>query len=153
MLKEKIADDLKEAMRARDDVRRRTLRSLRAALMEKEIAGREGGAGTLSEQQGLSVLQKQAKQRRDSIQQFDEAGRDDLAAQEREELEVIEGYLPDELSDEALDGELRKIIQRTGASSPQDMGRVMGAAMQELRGRVQGGRVQQHVQQLLAKEE
>jgi uncharacterized protein YqeY len=150
MLKEKLADDLKEAMRARDDVRRRTLRSLRAALMEKEIAGREGKDTTLTEQEELNVLQKQAKQRRDSMQQYDEYGRDDLAERERAELDVIESYLPDRLTDEDLDRILHDIVEDTGASSMGDMGSVMGEAMKRLRGRAQGGRVRQRVQKILS---
>lgn len=150
MLKQKIADDLKAAMRAKDDVRRRTLRSLRAALSEQEIAGRQSGEGvTLTEQEELAVLQKQAKQRRESIQQYEEHGRDDLAERERAELEVIEHYLPDRLSEEDLGRVLHEIIQRTGATSRKDMGRVMGEAMKRLRGRAQGRRVQERVQQML----
>lgn len=151
MLKQKIANDLKAAMRAQDDVRRRTLRSLRAALSEKEIAGRQGeGTVSLTEQEELTVIQKQAKQRRDSIQQYEEAGRDDLAERERAELEVIEEYLPAQLSEEELGSVLHEIIQHTGATTRKDMGRVMGEAMKRLRGRVQGRRVQERVQEMLS---
>ena len=150
MLTEKIAEDLKAAMRAKDDVRRRTLRSLRAALSKKEIAGRQDEQRVaLTEQDELNVLQKEAKQRRDSIQQYEEYGRDDLAERERAELEVIEAYLPARLSDEDLGRILHEIIQHTGATSQKDMGRVMGEAMKRLRGQVQGRRVQQRVQEML----
>ena len=148
-LKDQLADDLKDAMRARDDVRRRTLRSLRAALMEKEIAQREDGAGELTEQEEQAVLRKQAKQRRDALAQYREAGREDLAEKEAAELEVIEGYLPQPLTEEELRKELRAVIQQVGAASPSDMGKVMGEAMRRLRGRADGGRVQQLVQQML----
>lgn len=150
VLKEKLSDDLKAAMRAKDEVRLRTIRSLRAALMEKEIEERKGGEGSLTEEQELSVLQKQAKQRRDSIDQYEEADREDLAAKEREELTVIEDYLPRQLSDEEIRQAVEEVIVSTGASSRADMGKVMGASMQKLRGRAEGRKVQQIAQELLS---
>ncbi len=150
MLKDQLAEDLKAAMRARDDVRRRTLRSLRAALTEAEIAKRTSGTAALDEQEEQVVLQKQAKQRRDAIEQYEEAGREDLAAKERAELEVIEEYLPEKLSDEELRETLQAIIEEVDASSMRDMGKVMGAAMSRLRGRAEGRRVQQHVREMLS---
>jgi uncharacterized protein YqeY len=151
MLKERIAEDLKTAMRNQNEVRRRTLRSLRAALREKELDEHQEGepSAVLTEQQERTVLQKQAKQRRESLQQYEEAGRDDLAEKERAELAVIETYLPERLSDEELERELHEIIERTGATSQNDMGQVMGEAMERLRGRAQGRRVQQRVQEML----
>jgi uncharacterized protein YqeY len=145
MLEDQIADDLKAAMRAKDDARRRALRSLRAALAEKARTG-----GELAEEDEREVLQKQAKQRREALQQYEDAGRDDLAEKERAELAVIEDYLPEPLGDEELDRELEAIIEETGAASMSDMGRVMGTAMDRLRGRAQGGRVQKHVKALLS---
>lgn len=145
MLEDQIADDLKAAMRAKDDARRRALRSLRAALAEKARTG-----GELAEEDERKVLQKQAKQRREALQQYEDAGRDDLAEKERAELAVIEDYLPERLGDEELDRELEAIIEETGAASMSDMGRVMGTAMDRLRGRAQGGRVQKHVKALLS---
>ena len=145
MLEDQIADDLKAAMRAKDDARRRALRSLRAALAEKARTG-----GELAEEDERKVLQKQAKQRREALQQYEDAGRDDLAEKERAELAVIEDYLPERLSDEELDRELEAIIEETGAASMSDMGRVMGTAMDRLRGRAQGVRVQKHVKALLS---
>lgn len=145
VLRDQVADDLKTAMRAEDDVRRRTLRSLRAALAEKARTD-----GELAEEDEMKVLQKQAKQRREALGQYEDAGREDLAEKERAELAVIEDYLPDRLSDEELDDELRAVIEETGADSMSDMGQVMGAAMSRLRGRAQGGRVQEHVQALLS---
>lgn len=150
MLKERLDRDLKEAMRARDQARLRTIRSLRAALTEKEIDQRQGGEATLSEEQELAVAQKQAKQRRDAIEQYEQAGRDDLAAKEQEELDIIESYLPEQLSEAEIREELEGIIAETGAQSPQDMGRVMGAAMQRLRGRADGRQVQELARELLA---
>ena len=134
-LNDQLGDDLKQAMKARDAVRLRTIRSLRAAIKDKEIAERRGGEAQLSEEVYLAVLQKQAKQRRDSIEQFEQAGRDDLVATEREELAVIESYLPQQLGDDEIRSVVEEIVATTGASSMSDIGKVMGAAMQQLRGR------------------
>jgi len=132
-------------------VRRRTLRSLRAALANKEIEQREEGTETtLSEEDALAVVRKQVNQRKDSIDQYEEAGRDDLAERERVEIEVLEEYLPDRLSDEELGERLDAIIEDVGATSMADMGPVMGRAMEEMRGRVDGNRVREMVQARLS---
>ena len=149
MLIEQLNQDLKEAMRARDKVRLRTIRLLRAALIEKEIAERRGGEAELSEEQAMAVLQKQAKQRRDSMEQFENAGREDLAVTEREELEVIKEYLPEQLSEDEIRKEVEAIVADVQASSVKDMGRVMGPAMQRLRGKADGKVVQSLVRELL----
>ena len=147
----RVKQDLTDAMKAQDDVRRRALRSLRAALANKEIAKRRAGAdSSLEDQEELAVVQKQVKQRRDSIEQYEEADRDDLAQKEREEIEVLEDYLPDRLSDEELAERLDAIIDDVGATSMADMGPVMGRAMDELRGRVDGNRVREMVQDRLS---
>lgn len=147
---DRLNDDLKEAMRNQDKVRLRTLRSLRSALKNKEIDQRESGVETdLSEQDQLSVLRKQVNQRKDSIEQYESAGRDDLVEQEQEELDVLNEYMPAQMSDEELEGTLRDIIEEVGAESMADMGAVMGPAMGKLKGRVDGSRVQQVVQSLL----
>jgi hypothetical protein len=149
-LTDQIADELKDAMRAKDKVRLRTLRSLRSALLEKEISKREDGTRTeLSEQEELAVVRKQAKQRQESIEQYQDAGRDDLVDKEQQELDVLQEYLPDPLTDDELRERLETIIEEVGASSMADMGPVMGKAMDQLRGRVDGSRVQQHVKDLL----
>jgi uncharacterized protein YqeY len=147
----RVKQDLTDAMKAQDDVRRRALRSLRAALANKEIAKRRAGAdSSLEDQEELAVVQKQVKQRRDSIEQYEEADRDDLAQKEREEIEVLEDYLPDRLSDEELAERLDALIDDVGATSMADMGPVMGRAMDELRGRVDGNRVREMVQDRLS---
>lgn len=150
MLKDQLSQDLKEAMRARDDVRLRTIRGLRAALLEREIAERQGGEATLTEEQEVQVIQKQAKQRRDAAEQYQAAGRDDLAERELEELRVIDTYLPQQMNDVELDAAIREIIAQVGATSARDTGKVMGEAMRSLRGKADGRRVQQMVQSLLA---
>ena len=148
-LNDQLAEDLKQAMKARDAVRLRTIRSLRAAIKEKEIAERHGGEAHLSEEEYLAVVQKQAKQRRDAIEQFEQAGREDLASAERDELAVIETYLPQQLGDDEIRKVVEEIVAATGASSMRDMGKVMGAAMQQLRGRADGRRINEIARELL----
>lgn len=145
MLKEKLARDLKDAMRSKETVRLSAIRMLQAAIIEKEKAG----GGPLSNEDLVDVVAKQAKQRRDSIRQFQEAGRDDLAEREAAELGFIELYLPAQASDEDIHRTVHEIVQRTGATSMKDMGRVMGEAMSELRGVAEGSRVQAVVRDLL----
>jgi uncharacterized protein YqeY len=148
---DRVKEDLTQAMKAQDDVRRRTLRSLRAALANKEIEQREEGTETtLSPEDELAVVRKQVNQRKDSIEQYEEAGREDLVQREWEEVEVLEEYLPERLSDEALAERLDAIIEEVGATSMADMGPVMGRAMDELRGRVDGDRVRKMVQDALS---
>jgi len=149
-LLDRIDVDLKEAMRQQNKARLRTLRLLRSALKNAEIEAREeGSVGELSEQDQRMVLRKQVNQRRDSIEQYENAGRDDLVQKEREELDILESYMPEPLSDDELEESLREIIDDVGAESMVDMGRVMGRAMSELRGRVDGSRVQSTVRSLL----
>ena len=138
--------DLKNAMIAHDEVRVRTLRSLKAAIQSREI---EQGRGSLTETDIQSVLQKQAKQRRDAMAQFESAGRSDLFSREEEELAVIETYLPEQLSQNDLDAIIRDAITKTGAESVRDMGRVMGIVMPKVRGRADGNLVREAVTRLL----
>ena len=147
---DQLTEDLKQAMKAKDPVRLRTIRSLRAALKEKEIEERRGGEARLSEEQVLAVVQKQAKQRREAITQYEQAGRDDLVAKEREELEIIEAYLPKQLGGDEIRRVVQEIVTTTGASSMRDMGKVMGAAMQQLKGRADGRRINEIVRELLS---
>lgn len=118
--------------------------------MEKEIEQRQGGSATLTEDQELAVLQKQAKQRRDAIEQYEDAGRDDLKEKEEEELVIIEEYLPRQLTEDEVRGVVREVIETTGAESKADMGKVMGAAMGRLRGRADGSMVQRVAVELLS---
>lgn len=150
MLTDTLISDLKAAMLAKDRVRTRTIRSLRAALLEKEIEMRAGGKADVSDEVAFSVLQKQAKQRRDSIDQFEKADREDLAVTEREELTVIQSYLPEQLSEEEIRKEVLAVIEETGASSMKDMGRVMGPVMDRLKGKADGRIVQTVVKESLS---
>ena len=149
MIVEKLKNDMKQAMKSKDAVRLRTIRSLRSAIMAKEIDMRSGGEATISDEDAMGVLHKQAKQRRDSIEQFIAAGRDDLRQVEEEELEIIEAYLPQQLSEEDVRTAVKEIIASTGASGMQDMGKVMGQAMGKLKGQADGSLVQKAARELL----
>ena len=150
MLKERLQSDLKEAMKARDEVRLRTVRFLRAAVMAREIELRTGGTGDIPESEALAVLQKQAKQRRDSIDQFESAGREDLKKIEVEELAIIESYLPAQLSEAEIRTTVETIVKETGADSMRDMGKVMGPAMAKMKGLADGKLVQEAVKSVLS---
>ncbi|MGB0130577.1 GatB/YqeY domain-containing protein [Chlorobium sp.] len=148
-LKEKIDADLKESLKSGKKTRLNAIRSIRAALLEKEVSIRVGGSASLSEEQETEVLVSLAKKRRDAIEQFTAGNRPDLAETEQSELLVIEEYLPEPVSDDEITATVQAIIARTGASSMKDMGRVMGEAMKALKGKADGGKVQQIVKSLL----
>ena len=145
MLKERLAQDLKDAMRAKDTVRLGAIRMLQTAIMQEE----KKTGQPLEAEDLVPIVQKQAKQRRDSIKQFVEGGREDLADRERAELPWIEVYLPAQATDEDIHSVVHAIVQCTGATTMKDMGRVMGEAMSELKGVADGNRVRKVVQQLL----
>lgn len=142
-----ILNDLTSAMKAKDTARVQVLRSLKAKILEKEISERKGSGVVLSDEQVIEVLTKAAKQRLDSIAQFEQAGRTELARSERYEEEVIRSYLPRQLTDEELASIVDETIKETGASGPSDMGRVMGAIMPKVRGRADGGAVNRIVRE------
>ncbi len=146
-LKAKLQRDLKAAMKAGDTVKRNTVRLLLSAVRNAEIAK----GGELTEQEMLVLLQKQAKQRRESIEQYRAAGRQDLVQEEEAELAVIESYLPRMLSEEEIRQEALAQIEAVGATGPKDMGKVMGPLMAKLRGRADGAVVQRVVRELLAR--
>lgn len=142
--------DLKEAMKNKDKERLRVLRSLKSKMLEREINERKGGEAELNDEQAIEVLMKAAKQRKESIEQFEEGGRDDLASSEQEELEVIESYLPEMLSEEEVRDIAREKIEELGAEDMSDMGQVMGVLMQELKGKAEGSVVSQVVKEELS---
>ena len=144
-LKDQISDDIKTAMKARDKIRLATVRSIKKVILERESVVRADGQEILTEEQEMEILVQQAKQRRDSIAQYQQAGRDDLAEQEAAELAIIETYLPDQMSDDEIGAVIDAIIAKVGASSPRDMGKVMGPAMKELKGKADGKKVQELV--------
>ncbi|NJL81779.1 MAG: GatB/YqeY domain-containing protein [Chloroflexaceae bacterium] len=142
-LKERLSEDIKESMKARAKIRLETVRSLKKAVLEKEVAVRPSGQESLTEEQELDLLAQQAKQRRDSIEQFRQGGREDLAQKEEQELAIIETYLPKQLSDTEISEILDRIIAAVGATTAKDVGKVMGQAIKELKGRADGKKIQQ----------
>lgn len=140
---------IKEAMLAKDRMRLQALRGIKKEFIEARTA--PGSNGELSDAEALKILVKMAKQRRESAAIYTEQQRPDLAATELDELAVIEAYLPKALSEDELRAELEKIIAQTGATSPADMGKVMGAATKALAGRADGKAISAMVRQLLAK--
>jgi uncharacterized protein YqeY len=149
-LKDRITNDIKAAMKAKDKVRLETVRSIKKVIIEKESTVRAKGQEVLNETQELEVLTQLAKQRRDAIEQYTQANRADLADAEAAELAIIEEYLPAQLSDAEIEAVIDSLIAKTGASSPKDMGKVMGPAMKELKGRADGAKVQALVKSKLA---
>lgn len=147
-LQENINTAIKAAMLAKDEVRLRSLRAIKAALL---IANTEKGANeALSEEAEIKVLQKLVKQRKDSAEIYLQQNREDLYKIEKEEQEVIESYLPKQLSKEELAEEIKKIIDQVGAQDIKDIGKVMGAANKSLAGKADGKTISEVVKSILA---
>ncbi len=144
-LRAQLREDLKTAMRARDVVRRETIRLLEAAIQNAEIERR----GPLAEADLLALIQRQIKQRQDSGDQFRAGNRPDLAEREEQEMAVLQQYLPAQLSRQDVEAAARAVIARVGASGPREKGKVMAPLMQELRGKADGGLVNAVVTDLL----
>jgi uncharacterized protein len=146
-LKDRITEDMKAAMRAKDAARLGTIRLLLAAIKQKEVDERI----TLDDAQVVGVLDKLVKQRKDSIDAFAQAGRTDLVDKERAEQTVLGAYLPQRLSADEVAAEVRRIVAETGAAGPGDMGKVMGAVKAQLAGKADMGMVSAAVKAALAK--
>ena len=138
-LKQTIQDDLRTAMRARDQVRTSTLRMVLTAISTAEVAGTE--AKELTDAETLTVLTKESKKRKESATAYRDAGRDELAATEEAELAVLETYLPQQLDDSEVDAIVDRAIAETGADSMAQMGQVMKRVQAEVAGRADGGAV------------
>lgn len=134
-------------MKSRDQAALRALRAIKSAILLAETAS--GAAENLSEDEEMKLLTRQAKQRRDSIEQFEQNGRADLAVTEREELEVIERYLPKQMSEDEIRAELKAIIAQAGASGAGDIGKVMGLASKAMAGKADGKMINQIARALL----
>ena len=145
-LKDKLTEDLKQTMRQRDKQRKSTLRLVMAAIKNAEIEKRR----ELTEEELLAVIAKEAKQRRESIAQFEEGGRQDLVDREKAELQILLAYLPEQLSREEIAAQARQIIAEVGAASPAQMGQVMRQLMPLMQGKADGKLVSQVVKELLA---
>lgn len=148
-LEQKITADLKTAMLAKDEAGLRSLRAIKAAILLAKTS--EGAGGELKEEDETKLLQKLVKQRKDSLEIFQQQNRADLAKKEEEEIAIIEKFLPKQLSPDELKELLTKIITEVGASSPADMGKVMGAATKQLAGKAEGKAISALVKELLAK--
>jgi uncharacterized protein YqeY len=141
-------EELKNAMRAKDEAGLRTLRAIKAAIIIEKTA--EGATGEITEAMELKMLQKLAKQRKDSLEIFEKQNREDLAAKEREELAIIEKFLPQQMTADELKAAVSDIIAQVGATSPADMGKVMGVASKQLAGKTDGKAISEMVKTLLA---
>lgn len=146
-LKNTINSDIKTAMKAKDQATLRALRAIKSAIILAETA--EGSTGELKEEEEIKLLTKQAKQRKDSITQYRDNGREDLAKTEEEELLVIEKYLPKQLSEDEIRAEVKAIIEQVGAASMKDMGKVMGVASKKMAGKADGKLISTIVKELL----
>jgi uncharacterized protein YqeY len=144
-LKERITEDMKAAMRASDKERLSTIRMAQAAIKQREVDERI----TLEDAQVIAVLEKMVKQRKESIAQFEQGGRTDLADRERKEIELLQAYLPAQLSAAEIDTLIRDAIAATGASSMKDMGKVMGAVKAKAAGRADMGAVSARIKAAL----
>lgn len=149
-IKDRILSDMVEAMKSKDHDRLTVLRSIKSKFQEKEISERKGGESHLTEAQYVEVLAKAAKQRKDSIEQFKAGNRDDLVAVEMKELEIIESYLPEMLGEDEVRKVVLEKIAELGAAGPQDMGKIMGVLMRDMKGKADGGLISAIVKEELS---
>lgn len=148
-LEQKIMAELKTAMLAKDEAALRSLRAIKAAILLVKTS--EGAGGELKAEDELKLLQKLVKQRKDSLEIFEQQNRPELAQKEKEEIAIIEKFLPEQLSSDELKAALTKIIADTGASSPADLGKVMGIASKQFAGKADGKTISALVKELLTK--
>jgi len=160
-IKEKIEQDIKKALQDKDKLRILVLRGLNAAIKNKEIEKRTKLSkqekdveklekeSKLTEEEVIGVIFSEAKKRKDSIEEFKKGGRQDLAEKEEKELEILNKYLPEQMSEEQIREEAKKVIGEVGAVGSQDMGKVMSVLMSKLKGRAEGGLVGKIVNELL----
>ena len=147
-LKEKVEENIKKAMLARDKDKLRALRSIKSMILLAETE--KGKGGVLAPETEMKILQKAVKQRQESIALYRDQGREDLAAAEQQEVEVISAYLPEQMPEEEVRAEIEKVIKQTGAESMKDMGKVMGLATKDLAGKVDNKTIAEIVKKLLA---
>ena len=148
-LEEKVMDDLKTAMLAKDEKSLRSLRAIKAAIINLKTS--EGFSGVIKDDDEIKLLQKLVKQRKESLEIYEKQNRNDLAEKEKEEIGVIEKFLPKRMSEEELKGVIASIIKETGATSQADMGKVMGVATKQLAGKTDGKSISSMVKELLSK--
>lgn len=146
-LLEEITKDMKQAMKNKQKDKMKVLRLLRSDLKKAKIDNRKE---EFTEEDALSVITKAAKNRKESIESYKKGGRDDLVEEEKQELEIIEKYLPEQMSDDEIKELVEEVIEQTGASGMQDMGKVMGTIMPKVKGKADGSKVQSIVRSKLA---
>lgn len=144
-IKEQLTADMKEAMKAKDTLRLNTIRMVRGAIKQQEIDGKK----ELTNDDIIAVISKEVKMRRDSLEEFTKAGRNDLVENTQAEIEVLLPYLPAQLSEDEIKAIVQEAIEKTGAASPKDMGKVMGAIMPKVKGKADGKLVNTIVKSLL----
>ncbi len=147
-LEEKVMADLKTAMLAKDEKSLRSLRAIKAAIINTKTS--EGFSGEIKDEDEIKLLQRMVKQRKDSLEIYEKQNREDLASKEREEIEVIEKFLPKQMSGDELKSIIEKIVEKSGASSAADMGKVMGMANKELAGKAEGKAIAAIVKEILS---
>ncbi len=145
-IKERLQQDLKESLKKKDTIRLNTIRSIINAIKNKEIDLRK----EVTEEEIYAILNSLAKQRRESIEQYEKGGRQDLVDQEKRELEIILEYLPEQLSEKEIEKIVKETIEEVGASSMKDLGKVMKAVMPKVKGRADGKKVNEIVRSLLS---
>ncbi|HVE60772.1 MAG TPA: GatB/YqeY domain-containing protein [Chitinophagaceae bacterium] len=148
-LEEKVMDGMKEAMKARNEASLRSFRAIKAEIIKAKTE--PGAGGEINADAELKLLQKMVKQRKDALDIYKQQNREDLAQKEQEEIDIISKFLPAQMSEEDLKKELQQIITETGATSPADMGKVMGIATKKLAGKAEGKAISAAVKELLAK--
>lgn len=147
-LEQKVMSEMKDAMKAKDEAALRGLRAIKAEIIKAKTE--PGAQGEISGETEIKMLQKMVKQRKDSLDIYQQQNRDDLAKKEQEEISLIEKFLPAQMSADELKKELQLIINETGATSPADMGKIMGIATKKLAGRTDGKAISAAVKELLA---
>jgi uncharacterized protein YqeY len=145
-LQDRLVEDIKDAMRQKDELRRTTLRMIRSAIQYEEIAKRE----PLDDTGVVDILSRMVRQHQESITEFQRGNRPDMVEREEAELEIVRNYLPEQISGDEIAELARKIIADVGAAGPGDMGKVMGQLMPQIRGKADGGEVSRVVTELLA---
>ncbi len=145
-IQNRLSEDLKTAMKAKEKIKVQTIRMVRAQLKDFQIAKRD----ELTEEDEISVLTNAAKKRKEALELYEKSDRQDLIEQEKQELEIISAYLPAQLSKEEVEKVVLKVMEEVGASSPQDLGKVMGATMKDLKGKADGKMVQEIVREKLS---
>jgi uncharacterized protein len=148
-LEQKVMAEMKDAMKSKNEALLRALRAIKAEIIKAKTE--PGAGGEVSAEKEVNLLQKMMKQRKDSLEIYQQQKREDLAIKEQEEISVIQKFLPQQLTGEELKAELQQIMSDTGAASPADMGKVMGAASKKLAGRADGKTISAMVKELLAK--